>query len=149
MAAIINAAGVRVVERADLHAEAHVLIAATGRAGLIDPAQIRRGQIVFALSNPEPEIDPRVALAAGASLASDGRAINNALAFPGLVRAAIDTRARAITSSMMIEAARIIASLARSGELVPSPLDRGLHEAIVDAVSRRVVEDGQAHTAEV
>jgi malate dehydrogenase (oxaloacetate-decarboxylating) len=102
---------------------------------------------VFALSNPDPEIEPKLALAAGAALASDGRAINNALAFPGLVRAAIETRARAITSEMMIAAARTIANHAEAGELVPSPLDRALHVAIVDAVARRAHETGMANTA--
>jgi malate dehydrogenase (oxaloacetate-decarboxylating) len=140
-------AGARAVELPALYAHADVLVAATGRPGLIGAKDIRRGQIVFALSNPEPEIEPKVALSAGAALASDGRAINNALAFPSLVRAAIETRARAITSDMMIVAARTIASRAERGELVPSPLDRALHDAITEAVARCVVETGAANTA--
>ena len=117
------------------------------RPGLIGAKDIRAGQIVFALSNPEPEIEPKVALAAGAALASDGRSINNALAFPSLVRAAIETRARSITSDMLIVAARTIASWAERGELVPSPLDRALHDAIAVAVARCAVETGVANTA--
>jgi malate dehydrogenase (oxaloacetate-decarboxylating) len=140
-------AGARIVTLADLQAGAQVIVAATGRPRLLDPAHVRRGQIVFALSNPDPELDPRLALAAGAALASDGRSINNALAFPSLVRAAIETRARAITPEMMIEAARTIASHAEPGELVPSPLDRALHDAITLAVTRCVADIGLANTA--
>jgi len=141
------ATGARVVELPALLAEAQIVIAATGRPGLIKPDAIRRGQIVFALSNPDPEIDPKVAVAAGAAFASDGRAINNALAFPGLMRAAIDVRARAVTPEMMIEAARTIAAHADAGELVPSPLDRELHDAVVAAVTRCALETGVANTA--
>jgi malate dehydrogenase (oxaloacetate-decarboxylating) len=140
-------AGARIVAATALHAEVDVVVAATGRPGLIEARHIRRGQIVFALSNPDPEIDPKTALAAGAALASDGRAINNALAFPSLVRAAIETRARTITSEMMIEAARTIASHAERGELVPSPLDRALHDAVTDAVARCATATGIAKTA--
>lgn len=141
------AVGARIVGLAELLAEAQIVIAATGRPGLIAPHQIRRGQIVFALSNPEPEIDPKAAMAAGAALASDGRAINNALAFPGLMRAAIDARARAITAEMMIRAARTIAALAPTGELVPSPLDRALHDEVASAVTRCAHDIGLANTA--
>ena len=45
------------------------MIAATGRPGLIGPGDVRRGQIILALSNPHPEIDPVTALAAGAAFA--------------------------------------------------------------------------------
>ncbi|HEY2896965.1 MAG TPA: malic enzyme-like NAD(P)-binding protein [Gemmatimonadaceae bacterium] len=140
-------AGARIVTATALYARADVLVAATGRPGLIGAQHIRRGQIVFALSNPGPEIDPKAALAAGAALASDGRAINNALAFPSLVRAAIETRARTITGDMMIEAARTIARHADQGELVPSPLDRALHDAITDAVAQCAIATGMANTA--
>ena len=139
--------GARLVALPDLLANAHVIVAATGRPGLIEPRHIKRGQIVFALSNPDPEIDPTVAVAAGAALASDGRAINNALAFPSLVRAAIRTRAWTITDAMLIAAARAIASQAEPGELVPSPLDRALHDAVTEAVARCAIDTGMANTA--
>jgi malate dehydrogenase (oxaloacetate-decarboxylating) len=139
-------AGARIVTTADLM-QADVIVAVTGRPGLIEARHVRRGQIVFALSNPDPEIEPRTAIAAGAAIASDGRAINNALAFPGLVRAAIETRARTITSEMMIEAARTIARCADGGELVPSPLDRALHDAVTAAVARCAITTGVANTA--
>jgi malate dehydrogenase (oxaloacetate-decarboxylating) len=141
------AVGAGIVELDELLAQSHVVIAATGHPGLIRPEQIRKGQIVFALSNPGPELEPKLALAAGAALASDGRAINNALAFPALMRAAIETRTRSITSAMMIVAAQTIAEHAENGDLVPSPLDTKLHDAITHAVTRCVVDSGTANTA--
>lgn len=140
-------AGAAIVTFSELLAESKIVIAATGRPRLIAPESIRPGQIVFALSNPDPEIEPRAAVLAGAALASDGRAINNALAFPSLVRAAIETRARTISAGMMIEAARVIADHAERGELVPSPLDRALHDAITEAVARYAVATRIANTA--
>lgn len=127
--------------------EADVVVAATGRGGLIPPDAIRRGQIVFALSNPVPEIDPRSALEAGAALASDGRSINNALAFPGLMRGALLSRSRSISSGMMIEAARVIAAHAEDDELTPAPLDPELHQDVARAVAARASAEGLTGTA--
>jgi malate dehydrogenase (oxaloacetate-decarboxylating) len=141
------AVGAQSVSFGDLLAAADIVVAVTGRARLITPEQIRRRQIVLALSNPEPEIDPKAALAAGAALASDGRAINNALAFPGLMRGAIEARSRVINQDMMIEAARLIASRTEPGELVPSPLARELHDAITASVVRHARNTGMAETA--
>jgi malate dehydrogenase (oxaloacetate-decarboxylating) len=117
-----------------LMGEAQIVIATTGRAGLISPASIRPGQIVFALSNPYPEIAPDVALAAGAAFAGDGRSVNNALAYPGIIRGVLEARARYVTPAMMIAAARAIASCARPDELVPSPLEPRVHRSVAEAV---------------
>jgi malate dehydrogenase (oxaloacetate-decarboxylating) len=141
------AIGAQSVSMTDLLATADIVVAVTGRGRLIAPEQIRRGQIVLALSNPEPEIDPKLALSAGAALASDGRAINNALAFPGLMRGAIESRSRVINHEMMIETARLIASRAEPGELVPSPLGRELHDAIAAGVVKHAQKSGMAGTA--
>jgi malate dehydrogenase (oxaloacetate-decarboxylating) len=141
------AVGAKSVAFSNLMATANIVVAVTGRGNLIAPELIRKGQIVLALSNPEPEIEPKAALAAGAALASDGRTINNALAFPGLMRGAIEARARAINHEMMIEAARLIASRTEPGELVPSPLARELHDAIAAGVVRHARKTGMAGTA--
>jgi malate dehydrogenase (oxaloacetate-decarboxylating) len=141
------AVGGQSVSFADLMAKSDIVVAVTGRGKLIPPELIRKDQIVLALSNPDPEIEPKAALAAGAALASDGRAINNALAFPGLMRGAIEARTRAINSDMMIETARLIASRAEPGELVPSPLARELHEAIAAGVVKHARKTGMAGTA--
>src|SRR4029079_3652446 len=84
--------------------------------------------------NPDAEIDPEEARQAGAAFAADGRSINNALAFPRLLRGALHVKSRAITHEMMIAAARTIAAHAEPGEVVPSPLVSAVHQAVRDAV---------------
>jgi malate dehydrogenase (oxaloacetate-decarboxylating) len=115
-------------------ARAQVVIATTGRAGLIEPEMIREGQIVFALSNPVPEIEPGRALEAGAAFAVDGRSVNNALGFPGIFLGALDARTRRITDAMKVAAAETIAQFAEPGELVPSLLHADVHHAVAEAV---------------
>ncbi len=130
----LEARGGRTATLEDAAAEADVLIATTGVVGLITPEMIRPGQIVLALSNPVPEITPEAALAAGAIFAADGRSVNNALAFPGLFKAALAVGAPAITSAMKIAAAQAISALAPDDELVPSPFHPQVHEHVVEAV---------------
>lgn len=139
--------GARPVDLVTLMKEADIVIAATGKPGLIDPKWIRPGQVIFPLSNPDPEIEPTDAKAAGAAFCSDGRSINNALAFPGLFRAALAVESRAITPGMRIAAARAIAACAEPGEVVPSPLLRNVHEAVVAAVSDAARAEGLERTA--
>jgi malate dehydrogenase (oxaloacetate-decarboxylating) len=115
---------------------ADVVVAATGRPGLIRPEWIRKGQIVFALSNPDPEIRPDVALAAGAAVASEGAAINNVLAYPGLMKGAIDAHAVRFTPAMKIAAARALAEHASVDDLLPSPFHKTLHLDVARAVAK-------------
>jgi malate dehydrogenase (oxaloacetate-decarboxylating) len=119
----------------DAMASAEIIIATTGVVGLIKPNMIRKGQIILSLSNPIPEIFPEEALDAGAAYAADGKSVNNALAYPGLFRAALDGRRKAITPAMKIAAARAISSLAGSDELVPSPLNPHVHTAVIAAAT--------------
>jgi malate dehydrogenase (oxaloacetate-decarboxylating) len=128
----------------ELMLRADVVIAVSGKAGLIRPEQVRRGQGILALTNPHPEITPEAALAAGAAFAADGRSVNNLLGFPGILRAALDTRARRITREMYLAAARTIASLAGPNELVPNPLRRDVHRAVARAVALAAQEGGVA-----
>lgn len=114
---------------------ADIVIATTGVVGLIKPEMIRSGQIILPLSNPVPEIYPEAAIAAGAAFAADGQSVNNALAFPGLFKAALRVQAEAITSPMKIAAAEVISALAPEGELVPSLFHPLVHQQVVDAVS--------------
>ncbi|MDI3291209.1 malic enzyme-like NAD(P)-binding protein [Polyangium sp. 15x6] len=139
--------GAHPVDLPTLMREADIVIAATGRPGLIDPKWIRPGQVIFPLSNPDPEIEPVDALAAGAAYCSDGRSINNALAFPGLFRGALAVESRAITPEMRIAAARAIASCAEKGEVVPSPLLPHVHEAVCEAVVEAARAQGLEGTA--
>ncbi len=117
-----------VVERAD------VLIMTSGRAGLLDSADVRAGSIVFALSNPVPEIDRREALAAGAAVAADGSIVNNVLAYPGLFKGAMTAGAPSISFDMKLAAAECLAELA-GDELLPDPLDPAVHRAVAEAVA--------------
>ncbi|MFP4473691.1 MAG: NADP-dependent malic enzyme [Candidatus Omnitrophota bacterium] len=106
-------------------------------AGLVTQDMVRSmnaDPIVFALANPEPEIWPDEALAAGAVVASDGRTINNCLAFPGLMKGALNSGARAITSDMRLATARAIADLAPDDELVPDFMDSAVHQKVIAAV---------------
>jgi len=99
--------------------------------------------IVFALSNPDPEIHPDVA-AKHAAVVATGRSdfpnqINNVLAFPGVFRGPLDAGARRITEKMMVAAADAILSVV-SDDLapdrsVPSPQDLRVGEAVAAAVA--------------
>ncbi len=119
-----------------------VVIATTGVPGLIKKEAVRRGQIVLALSNPNPEIDPEAARAAGAAFAADGRTVNNVLGFPGIFRGAVDADVPRITREMLMAAADAIAAAAPPGEIVPNPLDKALHRSVARAVARVAVEQG-------
>lgn len=129
---------------ADLMARADLVVAVTGRANLIPASLVRRGQGVLALTNPDPEIRSEDALAAGAAFAADGRSVNNLLGFPGILRAAIDTRASRIDPSMYVAAARAIAEKAGVNELVPNPLRRDVHRAVARAVADAAMKSGVA-----
>ena len=118
------------------------MIATTGVKGLIKPQWVRKGQVIFALSNPDPEIEPLVAREQGAAFAADGKGINNVLAFPGLFKGALEARARRFSDAMLMAAANAIAEHARGDELVPDPLDKALHEQVAAAV--RAAADGSA-----
>jgi malate dehydrogenase (oxaloacetate-decarboxylating) len=128
---------------------ASVVIATTGQAGLIAPEQVRPGQIVFALSNPYPEISPQRALDAGAALAADGQSVNNALGFPGIFLGALSARARTINDAMKLAAARAIAQCAEKGELIPALLHSDVHHAVAEAVEGAARSSGAAHAAPV
>ncbi len=142
----LRAAGGIAVELDELLARCDVIIAATAQPGLLRPEQIRAGQIIFAISNPLPEIEPERAMAAGAALAVDGAVVNNLLGFPGLYRGALDTRARRFNTEMYVAAALAISSRAADGEVVPDSLDPAVHKAVARAVARAAIETGVART---
>jgi len=131
----LESMGGRRAELPDLMRECDVVIACTGVRGLIRPEWVREGQIVFALSNPDAEIEPNVALERGAAYAADGKGINNALGFPGLFRGALDAHARQFNDAMLFAAARTLSELAPDDELVPDSLDPTVHAAVARAVA--------------
>jgi malate dehydrogenase (oxaloacetate-decarboxylating) len=121
-----------------------VIIATTGVAGLIKPEMVHKGQIILALSNPNPEIDPDIAIAAGAAFAADGKSVNNVLGFPGILRGAIDAYATRISHDMYLAAALTIADQTPPDELVPNPLDKNVHRAVARAVAQKAIQQGLA-----
>jgi malate dehydrogenase (oxaloacetate-decarboxylating) len=109
--------------------------------------------IVFALANPDPEVDPAAARERAAVVAT-GRSdhpnqINNVLAFPGIFRGALDARSRFITEDMKVAAARAIADVVGEHELratyiIPSVFDERVAPAVADAVRREAQAVGAA-----
>ncbi len=107
-------------------------------SGLI--AKMADNPIVFAMANPTPEIMPDIAKAAGVTVIATGRSdfpnqVNNAIAFPGIFRGALDNKVRMITDDHKIAAAEAIAALVQhptADEIIPSPFD----ERIVPAIAR-------------
>ena len=98
--------------------------------------------IVFALSNPIPEIMPEEALKGGARVVATGRSdfpnqINNALVFPGVFRGALDRGVRAITEEMKIKAAKALAALVEkptAAKIIPDVLDKRVVPAIAKVI---------------
>ncbi len=100
---------------------------------------------VFAMANPEPEIMPESAKRAGAIIVGTGRSdfpnqINNVLAFPGIFRGALDSRADKITKEMKLAAARGLARIIADEELredyiIPDVFDKRVCPAVAEAVA--------------
>ncbi len=114
---------------------------------IVDEQMIRSmndDPMIFALSNPTPEVMPDVAKAAGARIIGTGRSdfpnqINNVLVFPGIFRGALDARAPQITEGMKMAAAKGLASLIADDELkpeyiIPDAFDPRAMRAVADAV---------------
>ncbi len=138
---------------ADLLAGADVFIGVSG-PGLINAEDLRtmaHDPIVFALANPNPEIQPEDTEGVAAVLAT-GRSdypnqINNVLAYPGIFRGALDTGATSITEGMKLAAATAIASAVPSDDLaadfiVPSVFDKRVVELVARAVADAAATEG-------
>jgi malate dehydrogenase (oxaloacetate-decarboxylating) len=139
-----RAKGINITDMETVMREADVVVATTGKSGLIKPEMVRRGQVILALTNPYPEIDPEVAVEAGAAFASDGTIVNNVLGYPGIFRGALLAGAIEINLPMKLAAAEAIASLNADSELVPDALDPSVHEQVADAVKQAAIESGVA-----
>lgn len=125
-------------------AECDIVIATTGAPNLIKPEMVRKGQVILALSNPNPEIDPEVALARGAVFAADGKSVNNVLGFPGIFRGAVDANAPRITNEMLLAAVEVLVRMTPAGELMPNPLDKKVHQEVARAVAQTAMKQGIA-----
>lgn len=110
--------------------------------------------VVIAMANPIPEIFPDDAKAAGAKVVGTGRSdypnqVNNVLAFPGILRGALDARARVINEEMKVAAAKAIAGLISESELspeyvIPDPFDKRVAPAVARAVAKAAIDSGVA-----
>lgn len=137
---LVSYGGTPVHSIEELMNKCDIVIATTGVPGLIKPEWVREGQVVLALSNPKPEIEPDQAIKAGALFAADGRSVNNVLGFPGIFRGALNAGAQRITQEMLVAAATAIADNTKPGELVPQPLNLNVHRAVAEAVEMAVIK---------
>jgi malate dehydrogenase (oxaloacetate-decarboxylating) len=166
---ICDSKGIVSRERGDLNAEKKSLLEFTNRynvsgsfadafkvrnvfiglsvAGIVSKEMIHSMEsdpIVFAMANPVPEIMPDEARLAGARIIATGRSdfpnqVNNAMAFPGIFRGALDARAKNITEEMKIAAAHALAERVKKPtpqEFMPSPIDKKTPYKIAKAVAR-------------
>lgn len=158
---------------ADAMQKADVLIGVSG-SNLVAPemvASMAEKPIVFALSNPEPEIDPDVARSVRDDLImATGRSdypnqVNNVLGFPFIFRGALDVRASTINTSMEIAAVKALADLTKlpvpdevlqaydmqsltfgKDYIIPKPFDPRLISTIPSAVAQAAIDSGVART---
>lgn len=115
------------------------------KAGLLTAEMIKtmdKDPIIFALANPTPEIMPDEAKAAGAAIVATGRSdlpnqVNNALAFPGIFRGALDNDVQQITDEHKVAAAEVIAELVKNptaDEIIPSVMNEQLVPSIAKVI---------------
>lgn len=164
---VLDSKGALSATRTDLNEEKQALLALTNPRGISgDLSEVLKGAdifigvsaaniltkdhirlmapnpIIFALANPDPEILPHLALEAGASVVATGRSdfanqVNNALAFPGIFRGALDSGVPQITESMKLAAARALADYVKepnSTHILPDVLDAEAQIAVAKAV---------------
>ena len=111
---------------------------------------MNKDPLIFAMSNPTPEIDPDLAKEAGAKIVGTGRSdypnqINNVLAFPGIFRGALDAHATTINEEMKVAAAKALASLVSDDELnvdyiLPKPFDPRVCGVVSSAVKQAAID---------
>ncbi|MCM8760115.1 MAG: NADP-dependent malic enzyme [Candidatus Omnitrophica bacterium] len=140
---------------ADAMKDADVFIGVSG-PDLVSQDMIKRmnkGTIVFAMSNPVPEIMPEKAKKAGAFIVGTGRSdmenqINNLLAFPGIFRGVFDVRAKKITEKMKFAASYAIANYIPENKLspdyiIPSALDKNVAKKVAKSVATAYLEENK------
>ncbi len=165
---IVDSKGTLAQDRADLNEQKQQLLSLVGgpdqstdlsgalkdadvfvgvsKANLLTEAHVKsmnKDPIIFAMANPDPEILPSVALSAGAAVVATGRSdfpnqVNNALAFPGIFRGALDNQVSAITDDHKIKAAEAIAGLISNPtpeEIIPDVFD----DRLVAAIAKEIV----------
>ena len=160
MAKITNAAREK-GSLADVIKGADVFIGVSG-PGVLTGDMVRsmaKDPVIFACANPEPEILPEEAKAAGAAVVSTGRSdfpnqVNNVLCFPGIFRGALDVLASDINDAMKIAAAKAIAGMVTDEELnaeyiLPAAVDRRVKDVVAKAVAQAAIDSGVARAKEL
>jgi malate dehydrogenase (oxaloacetate-decarboxylating) len=131
--------------------KADVFIGVSGKAGLVTEGMVQsmnHNAIVFPLSNPDPEILPSDALRAGAIIVGTGRSdypnqVNNAVVFPSVLRALLDTRVKELDEKMLVTASYAIASLVENTHLkkdyiIPKVSDPRILPFVTDALKKAI-----------
>ena len=134
-------------------ADVFIGLSVPGILRVSDLARMARAPIVFAMANPDPEIQPEEAEGHVAVMAT-GRSdypnqINNVLCFPGFFRGLLDSRARTVNDEMKLAAARAIAACVGRSELsaeyiIPSVFNKNVAPAVADGVARAAHDTGHA-----
>jgi|SRR5690554_2109797 len=114
--------------------------------------QMNKNSIIFAMANPIPEIDPDLAKNSGALVVGTGRSdypnqVNNVLAFPGVFKGALKSKAKCINENMKLAAAYAIAELISNEDLnadyiIPNPFDLRVVERVTGAVAKAAIDSG-------
>lgn len=137
---------------------ADALVAAAGQGPNMikkdEVAAMNKRAIAFFLANPVPEMLPEAAHAAGAEVVATGRSdypnqVNNSLLFPAIFRGALDVRARTITDTMVIEAAKELASFAREkgiseNYIIPTMVQWEVYPRVAAKVGQTAIKEGVA-----
>jgi len=127
-------------------ADIFIGVSTKGLLKTADVSKMNEKSIIFAMSNPVPEISYKDAKRGGAEVVATGRSdfpnqINNALVFPGIFRGALDARTRIISDKIKIKAALAIASLVKkpkSDKIVPGMLNKRVMKAVANVFKFKV-----------
>ena len=136
---------------ADVLKGADVFIGVSGKARLIDKEMVQfmnNNPIIFALSNPDPEILPSDALEAGASIVATGRSdfanqVNNAVVFPAILRSLLDLRVKTLSEEMLVCVATAIADIVDTNHLkndyiIPKVDDPRIIQIVTDTLKNAI-----------
>lgn len=128
---------------------ADAFIGVSGKAGLLNMNMVKsmnKNPIIFALSNPDPEIRPSDALKAGARVVATGRSdfpnqVNNAVVFPSVLRALLDMRARGLDEGMLVAASYAIASLVERSHLKEDYIIPKINDPRILPIVTKILKD--------
>jgi len=145
IAKITNSKNIRgTLQEALIGADVFIGVSAPNLITHTDVSMMNKNAIIFAMSNPVPEIMPEEAIRGGAMVVATGRSdypnqINNVLAFPGIFRGALDARVKEITDLHKLKAAKALAKLVKKpnrGKIIVNALDRRAVKAVASVFKK-------------